>query len=137
MKITAFIIIIVMTLLTTFAMQFEGSTQHLFETLKVNPKSITKISLSPPSDSSYNSTTEEDKIQEFIHFIDRFNYKKIRGNEPAYLPMTASMIYLYEDGKVDFIVSFEDKVMINQEVFEVKNGEIKHSFVTDYYKSLE
>ncbi|SEP84045.1 hypothetical protein SAMN05216232_1047 [Virgibacillus subterraneus] len=86
MKITAFIIIIVMTLLTTFAMQFEGSTLHLSETLKVNPKSITKITLSPPSDSSYNSTTEEDKIQELSSSSTGLIIKKSEGmNQPIYL----------------------------------------------------
>ncbi|MFB4168492.1 hypothetical protein [Virgibacillus sp. JSM 102003] len=137
MKITAFIIIIVLTALTAFAMQFDGSTQRLSETLNVNPDAVTKISLSPPTESNYNSTTDDDKIDEFIHYIEQLNYNKIRGNEPSYLPMTASMIYLYENNQVDFIVSFEDKVMISQQVFEVKNGEISHTFITDYYKSLD
>ncbi len=137
MKVTAFITIIAMTVLAAFAMQFDGNTQHLSEALNVNPDAVTKISLSPPAESSYNSTTDDDKIDEFIDYIEKLKYSKVRGNKPSYLPMTASMIYLYENGEVDFIVSFENKVMISKEVFEVKNGEIKHSFITDYYKSLE
>lgn len=102
MKITAFIIIIVMTVLAAFAMQFDGSSQHLSETLNVNPDAVTIISLSLPTESNYNSTTDDDKIHEFINYFKQGKYSKIRGNKPSYLPMTASMIYLHEGGKVDF-----------------------------------
>lgn len=137
MKKLTFVIIILMTLLTAFAMQFEGDTQKLADILEMNPKDITKISLSTPTESDYNSTTNKDKIHAFIRYMDKVNYKKIRGNEPSSLPMTASMIYMYEKSKVYFIVSFENKVMIDHNFFEVKNGRIENDFLIDYYKSIE
>ncbi|WP_164667888.1 hypothetical protein [Virgibacillus doumboii] len=137
MKKIAFILIIVTTFLAAYAMQNQGGTETLEDILQTNPDQITKISLSTPSETNYNITTDDAKINKFITKMKQLDYKKIRGNEPAYLPMEAGMIYFYENETIHFIVAFEDKVMINKTFYEITNGKITNEFLSEYYHSLK
>ena len=137
MKKTAFILLIIMTtFLTAYAMQIQGGTKEFVDILQADPDQITEISLTAPLESNYNSTTDDTKIQAFIAILHQHGYKKIQG-EPAYLPMKAVMIYLYENDNFHYIVLFENKLLINETYYEITNGEITNKFLTEYYHSLE
>lgn len=47
------------------------------------------------------------------------------------------MIYLYDYEKMDYIVVFEDKVLISNYFYEVKNSVIEFAFLREYYQSIE
>lgn len=136
MKKIAFILIIMTTFLTAYAMQIQGGTKEFADILQANPDQITEISLSAPSESNYNNTTDNAKIQAFTAIFHQHDYQKIRG-EPAYLPMEAGMIYIYENDNIHYIVLFENKLMIDGTYYEITNGEITNEFLTEYYHSLE
>ncbi|MGY0692018.1 hypothetical protein ACW2QC_04395 [Virgibacillus sp. FSP13] len=107
------------------------------DTLQVNPAKITKIALIVPSESGYHHTTDKTKIKTLINYLDQVHYKRMQDAESSSMPMSASIIYLYEGDKVDFIVPYQKGVMISQKVFKVKNGVIENTFIKQFYNSLD
>ncbi|WP_176447978.1 hypothetical protein [Lentibacillus sp. CBA3610] len=137
MKKIVFVSIITITASLAVLMQVEWGMQKFTDTLNVNPDNLTELKLSLPSDSSYKTTDDHETIQEFVGYLKTVKYKKIRGNEPSELPMSGSMIYLYEDEDADFIVLFEDKVLISHYFYEMKSGTIEMEYLRKYYHSIE
>ncbi|OZU88743.1 hypothetical protein CIL03_10680 [Virgibacillus indicus] len=143
MRKTNYIIISIVLLLILFLaiIGFKNSDyriKNLEETLEVDPENVTRISLSHPINKGrYKSTEDEGKIEFFIEFLDGVNYRRLPGDQSAYMPMSASMIYLYEGDKVDFIVPYEQEAMISYKVYEIRNGMLENTFIIEFYNSLD
>ena len=50
--------------------------------------------------------------------------------------MNASIIYLYGDDHIDFIVPYNDEAMISYKVYKVKEGTITNTFIYEFYETL-
>jgi len=50
--------------------------------------------------------------------------------------MQASIIYIYKEDDVDFIVPYGPEAMISYKVYQIKNGEVAKTFMIKYYHSL-
>lgn len=136
MKRFIFITITVMIVMIVLAAMFLHGGSEKFIDLTAKPDQITKLELSLPSQGNYKSTTNKAKIRELMDYLNGMDYEKIRG-EPSYLPMKASMLYLHENDQVNFIVLFEDKVLINDIFYRVKYGKIANSYITEFYHSIK
>lgn len=137
MKKIAFITIILTIALLSYLMQADWGSEKFTDTLAVDPGNITKLKLSMPDDSNYTTTTDSEKIEEFMQYFKSKDYKRIRGDEPAELPMSASMIYLYENEKTDFLVVFGDKVLISYKYYEIKGDMIDMAFLREFQQSAK
>ncbi|MFC4557708.1 hypothetical protein ACFO3D_05725 [Virgibacillus kekensis] len=98
---------ILLILLITFVIQIENRAYPLAETLPIIPENVTRLTLSEPVSNNYSTTTDETEIQSFLNHLDQAVYRKIRGNNPSYLPKQATTVYLEGNGKTDFIVIFD------------------------------
>lgn len=108
------------------------------ETLEINPEDITSVTLdSIVSKGQYRSTNDKDKINSLIHYLNQVEYERLSDDQPSYMPMKASIIYLYENDKSDFIVPYETGAMISHKVYQIKNGKIKDNFLTKFYQTLD
>ncbi|WP_106496510.1 hypothetical protein [Lentibacillus sp. Marseille-P4043] len=138
MKKFCFIIIaLFLTVATLLISTHDFSGKNIVDTLQVNPTKITKIVLKVPSESDYHHTTDKTKIETLINYLDQVHYKRMQDAESSSMPMKASIIYLYEEDKVDFIVPYQKGVMISQKVFKVENGIIENTFIKQFYDSLD
>ncbi|MUV37194.1 hypothetical protein JNUCC1_01000 [Lentibacillus sp. JNUCC-1] len=109
----------------------------LAETIEIPSEEIVRVKLNIPSDHRYRSTDNPEKIRELLDFLDDFQYESLVGNETAYIPSRASIIYFYNDsGESDFIVPYVREVMINQIFYKVKDGEIEADWLVGFYESL-
>lgn len=132
------IVVIGVVILTLFLLGGKYSDyrkKSFIDILEVNPEAVSRISVGIAGE--YKSTTDKQKINELLHYLDSVWYTRLQGDQTAYMPMEASIIYLYEDNQVDFIVPYNDEVMISYKVYKVKNGEISSSFLYEYYQSME
>ncbi|WP_188631731.1 hypothetical protein [Lentibacillus kapialis] len=137
MKKIAFITIIVMTALLAYIMQVDWTSQKFTDALSVNPDNIAKLQLSLPGESNYATTRDPKKIQKFIQYFSSKNYKRIRGDEPTELPMSASMVYLYGKDQTDFLVVFGDTVLISHQYYNVKDDIIEMTFLKDFHQAIK
>ncbi|PAV27749.1 hypothetical protein CIL05_20260 [Virgibacillus profundi] len=136
--ITSIVLVLVLILAVLGFKNSDYRTKTLEETLDVNPENITKVMLSNPINKGrYKSTRNKDKIEIFINHFDQVNFRRLTGDQSTYMPMRASMIYLYEGDKVDFIVPYETEAMISHKVYEIKNGRVRNTFIIDFYNSIK
>lgn len=112
--------------------------KSLADTLSIEPEKVDKIMISDlESVGEYKSTTDPDKIHQFINYLNQLSYTRLPADQTAYMPRKATIIYLYDQDKQDFIVSYETEAMIDHKVYEINHGKIENSFLSDYYKSLD
>ncbi|RYG73699.1 hypothetical protein EU245_05180 [Lentibacillus lipolyticus] len=137
MKKAVFAGISVMMLVVPLAMQINWGSKTFADTLQIDPADITKLQLSIPGTSSYNSTSNRERINTFLRYMNKQDYTLIKGNKPSYLPMTASMIYVSGNDKTDFIVSFGNKILVSHTYYEVTEGAIDNEFLRTFYHSLD
>lgn len=107
----------------------------LVNTLTIKPEDITHISISNMK-GDYKTTYDQEKINTFIYYLERLHYKRLRGDQSAYMPMKARMIYLYAGDTVDFIVPYKTEAMISYKVYQIHGGQIENAFLLDFYNSL-
>lgn len=81
MKKIAFITIILTIALLSYLMQADWGSEKFTDTLAVDTGNITKLKLSMPDDSNYTTTTDSEKIEEFMQYFKSKDYKRIRGGE--------------------------------------------------------
>ncbi|TMN21480.1 hypothetical protein FH966_00840 [Lentibacillus cibarius] len=136
MKKIAFIIITAATVVLPLLMQADWGKQSFTSTLNVDSDHITKLKFSIANTSHYKTTRNHKKIQELLDYMNTKEYEKIKG-EPANLPMSGSMIYLYENKKVDYIVVFGGKILVSQQFYEVKKTPIDMNDLKVFFRSVE
>lgn len=112
-----------------------NSRKDLNEILTVDIHRIDKILMDTPlNKADEHITSDEKKINELLHYLQQFKYQPIKST--AYMPMKAGIIYLYQEGKTNFIVYYGKEVMINQQLYRVIDGEIDDTFMQEYYQSI-
>lgn len=104
------------------------------ETLEIHPDHVKKVSIGVAGE--YRSTTDEETMEELFQYFESVQYKRLIGDKTAYMPMNASIIYLYGDDHIDFIVPYNDEAMISYKVYKVKEGTITNTFIYEFYETL-
>lgn len=138
MKKIAYVAIVTATALLAFLMQVDWNLRQFTDTLNVDPQAITELKLSLPAESIYKTTEDPDKIKAFVDYMNLLSYEKIRGDEPSELPMSASMVYLYDEhDKMDFIVIFDEKILISHKFYNMVEKPFEQAFLEDYYNGIE
>lgn len=133
------IVIVIVIVIAVFGIKnSDYREKKLTETLEVNPRNITSVTLSSTgSKGQYRSTTDKDKIDSLIHYLNQVDYERLPDDQASYMPMKASIIYLYENDKVDFIVPYETGAMISHKVYQIKKGKIENTFLIEFYQLLD
>lgn len=120
--------------------------KDLKEILGINPNKITTITMTDPDSESESlgSTTNKEKIEEFINYLSKFKYKRksedainIQKLYPSRDGIKTSTIFIYEDEKVAFIIPCGKEAMINNKAFKVIDGEIDFDFIIKFYDSIK
>ena len=81
-------------------------------------------------------TTDPEKISYILDYFDQVKYKRLVNDETAYMPAKAPILYLYGDDWTDFIVPYENEVMISYKVYQVKEGSIDPLMLEKIYHML-
>lgn len=132
-----FIIISALVLAGTVILIQMHSDVAFSRTLTINPDKITKIVMEDPYEGTSRTTTDSDQIAAFIRHLDASRYKHLQGDQSAYMPMRAKIIYLYEGERSDFIIPYEREVMISRKVYYVKDpGALNETFADTFYESM-
>ncbi|MEN1967499.1 hypothetical protein WMZ97_05405 [Lentibacillus sp. N15] len=116
---------------------YATSSNDFATTLEIDPTHITKIRVKVPHGNTYKSTTDKDKINLLIQYFSEHSYSRVMNDEPGYMPMRASTIYLYEEDKMDFIIPYGSEVMINQKVYHVRHGKLENTIINEFYDALD
>ncbi|MFZ3578601.1 hypothetical protein [Virgibacillus sp. DJP39] len=128
--ISCFIILIALVLVSVI-----NSQKEFEEILTGDTTDINKIILDTPENKGKeHSTINEKKIQKLVSYFKQFNYEGF--DSTGFMPTRAGIIYLYIEKKVNYIVYYNDEVMVNGKVYEVKDGKIDEVFLLNYYRSL-
>ncbi len=134
-RIIIIISILMIATLVTFAFLHSDYRKKSFqETLTVHQKDVVKVTME--FGGVTKQTTDKSKIDILFKYFDRVKYVRMRGDQTAFMPTKAHIIYLHSDDFVDFIVPYNDEAMISYKVYKVKDGQITNRFMTDYYQSL-
>src|SRR5690625_281595 len=125
-------------LLIIVALQYSDyRTKHFSETLDIEEEEITKIVISSPEEvGEYKTTTNREDIRQLLDYFNQIKYKRLIGDQTSYMPMQASIIYIYKEDDVYFIVPYGPEAMISYKVYQIKNGEVAKTFMMEYYHSL-
>lgn len=111
--------------------------KKISETLDIHFEDIEKITISSPLHvGQYKETMKQQDIDQFITYFDQFEYKRLLNDQTAYMPKKATIIYLYHGTHSNFIVSYENEVMVNHKVYQVIEGPIENNFLIHFYDSL-
>src|SRR5699024_3717148 len=104
--------IILITVVVIAFYQSDYRTNPLDDIVNVDPANVTKVSLNSPFlNTRFRSTTDPEKINTLVHYLEQAGYKRLKNDQSSYMPTRARMIYLYGDEKVDFIIPYEKEVM--------------------------
>lgn len=116
-------------ILIVMVVTFQNSSYHsqsFSNMLTINSQTITKITISSPVHvGQYKITTDKEKINELINYLNQFKYNRMLNDQTAYMPTQASIIYFFDDKESNFIVPYGNEAMISQKVYKVKNGYIE------------
>lgn len=112
------------------------SYKNLDEIMDVHPENVTRITLSNYT-GDYRTTTDPDKIEEFVRHLKRLQYKRLSNDQTSYMPMLANIIYLTDGVNEDFIVPYGQEAMISYKVYQMKGGSIDQTYILDFYNSLD
>lgn len=108
------------------------------ETLTINSDQIDKIMISDlRKTGQYKTTTDPEKIEQFLRYFGQVTYTRLSGDQTAFMPTRAAIIYLYEGEKFNYIVPYETEAMIAYKVYKINDGQIDNQFLVEYYKSLD
>lgn len=127
--------IILVVIFSVLGIKYSDYEKSFEETLTANHKTVFKITMEIGGVSK--STTNVAKIDELFEYFGNVTYRRMRGDQTAYMPTKAYIIYLHEKDYIDFVVPYNDEAMISYKVYKVKNGEITNDFLTRFYNSLE
>ena len=78
-----------------------------------------------------------------ISFFNSYEYKKLLSNNFDFAEefpdgLKTYLIFIYSDnGELTFINPMENYILINTELYHIVDDEIDHSFLTEYYKSID
>src|SRR5690625_5048382 len=121
------------------AVQFSDyRTKHFSETMDVDVEEIDKIEISSPSRvGESKQTSKRSDLKKLIDYLDQFQYKRLNGDQTARMPMKASIIYIYIDDRIEFIVPYGPEAMITYKVYQIKEGPIENDFIAEFYEEIE
>lgn len=135
-KIILLLIIFLLVMMISVSILHDNE-KTLSETLTVQPEKVDKIMISSQEEiGQYKITTNPEQINRLIDYLNQVTYTRLSGDHTSYMPMKATIIYLYEQDKQDFIVPYETEAMINHNVYKINHGKIQNAFLIDYYQSL-
>src|SRR5699024_1980731 len=126
--------IVIVVTVSILGLKYSGYEKDFEETLELDQASINKLTMEINGVSK--TTKDKSKINELFEYFNQVDYKRKRGDQTAYMPIKAYIIYLHTDDYSDFIVPYNDEAMISYKVYKIKNGEITYEFLTNYYESL-
>src|SRR5699024_878109 len=101
------IIIIGMNIVSTVSilgLKYSGYEKNYEETLELDRASITKLTMEIGGVSK--TSKDKSKINELFEHFNQVEYKRRRGDQTAYMPTKAYIIYLHECNYSDFIVPY-------------------------------
>ena len=127
--------IIIVVTVSILGLKYSGYEKNFEETLELDKASITKLTMEIGGVSK--TTKDKSKINELFEHFNQVEYKRMRGDQTAYMPTKAYIIYLHEGDYSDFIVPYNDEAMISYKVYKIKKGEITYEFLNNYYESLK
>ncbi|MEG0774075.1 hypothetical protein [Clostridium sp.] len=121
------------------------ATKDFQQTLSMNPNKITTIKIENPTgeNDDFISTTDKDKIEELVNYLNKFEFKRKSTDaidaKDLYpnMDVNTSTLMLYQNDKVNIITPVGKEIMINEKAFTVVNGEIDFTFIMDFYKSIK
>ena len=121
------------------AVQFSDyRTKHFSETMDVDVEEIDKIEISSPSRvGESKQTSKRSDLKKLMDYLDQFQYKRLNGDQTARMPMKASIIYIYIDDRIEFIVPYGPEAMITYKVYQIKEGPIENDFFAEFYEEIE
>lgn len=109
--------------------------KHLEDTLSIDLDSVSKIEISNLN-GNYRTTTNHAEMNVLVDYLSQVQYDRLLNDQTAYMPMNTRIIYLYANDEIDFIITYGKEAMINQKVYQVKDGEINQEFLAEFYHSL-
>ncbi|UJL46691.1 hypothetical protein KFZ58_01660 [Virgibacillus sp. NKC19-16] len=115
---------------------YSDYVKELEDTLHVNPEEVTKITIAISESTSHKSTRDKEKIISLMDYLSQVGYQRLSGDQTSYMPMKASIIYLFENNKQSFIVPYETEAMIDHKVYKIRNGSIEDTFLEEFYHSI-
>ena len=127
--------ILIVTLLLLAVENSDYRTKTLAETVNIDLKEVTEISLSYPisKDGVYRSTRDEEEIGYLTDYLASVHFERLIGDQSSYMPTQASMIYLYTEDESAFIVPYEKEAMIDYKVYRIKGGRIENEFLMEFF----
>ena len=116
----------------------EDRTKQFTEIMDVKIDEIDKIEMSSPVKvGEYKRTSKRSDAEKLIHYLNQFQYKRLKGDQTARMPMKASIIYIYIDDRIEFIVPYGPEAMITYKVYQVKHGPVDEAFLVKFYEEIE
>lgn len=142
-KIAVLLVLLIALIISLLLLANERSdyrVKSLEETVNIDLDTVTKVSLSYPTstDGVYHTTTDLDEIQLLLHYLNGAKYQRLNGDQSSYIPMRASIIYLYTpEEKSSFMVPYGKEAMIDYKVYQIVDGKIEKTFLQEYFHSIE
>jgi len=84
----------------------------------------------------FKTTVNQADIDMLIDYFNQFKFKRLNGDQSGYMPMRASIIYIYTEEQADFIVPYGQEAMISYKVYQIKNGPVEQQFLIHFYNSI-
>ena len=113
-------------------------TKHFTETMDLDVDKIDKIEISSPSRVGESKrTSKRSDVKKLMDYLDQFQYKRLNGDQTARMPMKASIIYIYIDDRIEFIVPYGPEAMITYKVYQIKEGPVESDFIVEFYEEIE
>ena len=101
-------------------------TKHFAETVDITVEEIDKLEVSSPDEvGAYKITSEKKDFITLLDYLNQFHYKRLNGDKTSRMPMKASIIYIYIDDRIEFIVPYGPEAMISYKVYKIKDGPIE------------
>lgn len=131
----AFIFLLMLILAAQYS---DYRTKEFPEILDIKEEEITKIMISSPMKiGEYKTTVKQADIDMLIDYFNQFEYKRLNGDQSAYMPMKASIIYIFKEEYADFIIPYGQEAMISYKVYQIKNGPVEQQFLIHFYNSIK
>src|SRR5699024_3522642 len=112
--ISVVLLLILLISAIVLAVQFSDyRTKHFSETMDLDVDEIDKIEISSPSKvGESNRTSKRTDDEKHMDHLDQLQYKRLNGDHTARMPMTASIIYIQIDDRIQRLLPHGYEAMI-------------------------
>jgi|SRR5699024_1041675 len=118
------ILIISVAQLTVYGIQNNNYSKKDFdEVVNVEQDDISEIQIRDLAGIEHKTDNPE-QIKEIIDYFDQFQYQRLRNDQTSFMPMKTMMINMEDSHQSDFIIPYDQEVLISHKVYRVKNGTI-------------